>query len=177
LWSCGDPAGLDVTNQGTRTSKVREILASHGIVPTSTKSSNTPETRSEAIQTIGGYMRRLALDGQPAFRMHPRALVLSSAGAKSASFSVDGFEAGYEWDDRARYSQTRTLRLPKKDGYYDHFQNTAEYAVINYGPAAPTLLKQAQAVQRHAVNGPRDFDPADRGYAAAGARRTTRGGY
>jgi hypothetical protein len=120
FWDCGDPSGLDITNQGTRSSKVRDILAGFGIFPRSEVGSNRPETRTEAIQTIGGYMRRDALDGQPAFRLHPRAMVVSSAGAEPASFLVDGFEAGYVWDPKPRMSLTRTVRVPKKDGYFDH---------------------------------------------------------
>lgn len=175
-WSCGDPAGLDQSNQGTKTTKVREILAAHGVLPISVPNANQPEMRYQAIQTAGAFMRRFALDGQPAFRLHPRAAVLSKDGRTDASFLVDGFEAGYVWDDRRLVSAGNrgAIRVPKKDGYFDHGQNGVEYAVLSYGPATPTTSEQARRATRDAVNGPRDHDPADRGDAH---RRSSRGGY
>lgn len=177
-WSCGDPAGLDQSNQGTRTTKVRDILAAHGVLPVSVPNANQPEQRYQAIQTAGAFMRRVALDGQPAFRVSPRACVLSKAGRASASFLADGFEAGYVWDDRRLVSvgNRGAIRVPKKDGYYDHAQNGVEYATLSYGPASPTTRDEAASDRRASVRGPRDTDPADGGY---GARVSTarRGGY
>src|SRR5580765_638935 len=91
----GDPAGLDITNQGTQISAVRQVLAQHGVTPTALPAMNTPELRYDAIQTTGKYMTRDALDHQPAFRVNPRCMVLRKEGAEDASFVVDGFEAGY----------------------------------------------------------------------------------
>jgi len=178
VWSCGDPAGLDQTNQGARTSKVREILAEHGVVPISVPSANQPEVRYQATQSISARMRRIALDGQPAFRISPRAVVLSAKGRAAASFAVDGFEAGYVWDERriVAVGNRGQIRVPKKDGYYDHFFNTEEYAEISYGPASPSASQDARSVRESDRRGPRDSDPADRGYGPT-VRRTSRGGY
>lgn len=170
FWDCGDPSGLDITNDGTRQSKIRDILSGFGIFPRSTAQSNRPETRTEAIQTVSGYMRRDALDGEPAFRIHPRAMVVSSAGMEPASFTVDGFEAGYVWDPKPRMSLTRTVRVPKKDGYWDHYQNSVEYCVVNFSPATPREKVTA-------ASNARDVDPADNGYQPARRGGTGRGGY
>jgi hypothetical protein len=158
--STGDPAGLDVTNQGTRISKVREVLASHGVTPTAIASMNTPEMRYDAIQATGGYMRRMALDGEPAFRLHPRCVVLTADGAEDASFTVDGYEGGYVWSDVVLRGR-QTFRVPKKDGYYDHFQNTNEYGVLMHGPGLVTQEGLARVERREERRRQQDRDPAD----------------
>ena len=119
FWSIGDPAGLDMTNQGTTVSKIREILADHGVFPTSQSNANQPAMRTQAIQTISRIMRRTTMNGTPAFQMNPRAIVVNKDGEQARSFLADGFEAGYVWDERRIVAQAQ-LRMPKKDGYFDH---------------------------------------------------------
>lgn len=148
IHSTGDPAGLDITNQGVEVSKVRDVLAQHKVHPISDermKSANRPEVRYQAQQVIGQYMRRFALDGKPAFLIHPRAVILKASGPMHTPFAADGYEAGYVWDGRARVGMSANLRLAKKDGYYDHYQNTEEYAAIAFAPAQPTQQTQKKA--------------------------------
>jgi len=83
---------------------------------------NRPEKREWCIQQISGYMSR-NVRGRPAFLIHPRCAIL-----------VDGLEAGYVFDDRKMINAAfPNIRRAKKDGYYDHLQNTIEYATLNYG--------------------------------------------
>lgn len=147
--STGDPAGLDISNQGTQTTKVRDILAEHGVAPTSISSANRPEVRFQATQAISAYMRRFALDGRPAFLVSPRAIEVDSKGvARPASFHLDGFEAGYVWDTRAVIGLSANIRRPRKDGYYDHFQNTAEYVALEAVPGAQPTQEDADRAAR-----------------------------
>jgi hypothetical protein len=177
VWSVGDPAGLDVSNQGTETTKVRDILTAHGIQAISQSHANRPEVRYQAIQSIGGMMRRLALDGQPAFLVNPRAVVVDRAGAKSATFVVDGFEAGYVWDTRAVVGASGTIRRPKKDGYYDHAQNASEYVALAYVGAHPSVHDSVKLQKRELRRAQVDDDPDDRPRRGLRVGAVGRGGY
>jgi len=161
IQTTGDPAGLDITNQGTQISAVRQVLAQHGVTPNAGTSFNAPEMRYQAIQSTGSYMTKTALDHLPAFRLNPRCVVLTQGGAEEASFTVDGYEAGYVWSDLMLRGR-QTFRVPKKDGYYDHYQNTQEYAMLMHGPAPVTQETLRRAEVREARARQRDRDPADR---------------
>jgi len=134
LLVCCDPSGADRQGQGTRRRAV-DVLNGHlrGVYgPTIgarfVQGSNQPEKRQFAIQQISGYLGRL-VQGRPAMLFHPRAEIL-----------IDGLEAGYVYDDRAFTNQRLpNFRRPKKDGYYDHLQNTLEYVALNFGafPVGP----------------------------------------
>jgi hypothetical protein len=181
VWSVGDPAGLDVSNQGTVTTKVRDILAMHGVHPISQSHANRPEVRYQAIQTIGGLMRRLALDGRPSLLCVPdRQVIVSQDGAKETPFLTDGFEAGYVWDTRQLVGVSAQIRRPKKDGTYDHSQNATEYIALAFGgEAQPTQADVAKIARREQRRAQVDYDPDD---PPRGRRRVTvgisgRGGY
>jgi hypothetical protein len=161
IYTTGDPAGLDITNQGVSVSKVRDILAEHGVHPIVDErmlSANRPEIRYQAIQNQSQQMRRFAFDGKPAFLIHPRAVVLTAKGPQWTTFAVDGYEAGYVWDTRAVIGMAAGIRRPKKDGYYDHYQNTEEYATIAFAPAQPTQQSQKKAERAAIRRAQRDDD-------------------
>lgn len=123
---CCDPAGAQ--GQGARFTSVA-VLNEHlrsvygpNIGAQYKTNSNRPEKREWCIQQISGYMTRL-VRGRPALIIHPR-----------CELTIDGFEAGYVYDDRV-FTQAAlpNIRRPKKDGTYDHLQNTVEYYMINFG--------------------------------------------
>lgn len=128
---CCDPAGANYAGQGIRTTGV-DVLNQHlrmtfgaSCAAQFVTKANTPAVREWCLQQIAGYMGRL-IQGRPALMVHPRAEVL-----------IDGFEAGYVYDDRRTVNaQLPNVRKAKKDGYYDHEQNTVEYAVLTYGNRA-----------------------------------------
>jgi hypothetical protein len=56
-------------------------------------------------------------------------------------FLADGYEAGYVWDEHLVSVNNKQVRKPKKDGWYEHGQNCAEYLELNFGMAAPKVKK------------------------------------
>jgi hypothetical protein len=125
---CCDPAGADKQGHGIRQTAVdvlnAHLRANYGpdmgarFVP----GSNQPAKREYCIQQISTHMGRL-IQGRPAMILHPR-----------CEITIDGCEAGYVYDDRVfTQAQLPNIRRPKKDGYYDHLQNTLEYFMLNYG--------------------------------------------
>lgn len=155
LHVCCDPAGAQ--GQGARHTCV-EVLNQHlrhvygpGIGTRYQTNSNRPEQRSWAIQQTSSHMTRL-LRGRPALVIHPRCEIL-----------IDGFEAGYIFNDRSSLlgsSRLPNYRPPKKDGYYDHLQNTVEYAMLNFG-AAPMSSAPPESQQRRRHPLQTDTDDAD----------------
>ena len=150
---CCDPAGAQ--GQGVRHTSV-EVLNAHlrdvygpEIGAQYKTNSNRPEQRGWAIQQVSSYLTRL-LQGRPALIVHPRCTTL-----------VDGFEAGYIYDDRAVLAGSRlpNYRRPKKDGYYDHLQNTVEYFMLNFGNSTLDLDFAITGLQGHLLRP--DFDEAD----------------
>lgn len=123
IWTCCDPSGADKGTQGMRYTPV-DVLRDAGIFPRWVDASNTPPRRDYAIQALARLMLRLTKEG-PSFQLHQRCAILA-----------DGFEAGYVWADRSRqHSLYPNIRVPLKDGYYDHLQNTMEYLILNFAPA------------------------------------------
>jgi hypothetical protein len=150
VWSCCDPAGADHNSQGLRFSAI-DVLRDFGVYPRFVKGSNTLSRRDYAIQQIARYMLRLTKQG-PAFLIHPRCTTL-----------IDGFEAGYVYDDRHTALQTTpNIRRPKKDGYYDHLQNTAEYTMLNFLSGAAVTIGTAAEQRRQLRAAQRDVDPYER---------------
>lgn len=164
---CCDPAGDNTQGHGIRTTAV-QILNQHlrltyggTIAAYSRADANRPEKREWAIQQIAGCMGRL-VQGRPALVVHPRCDLI-----------IDGFEAGYVYDDRAVLSSARlpNLRKPKKDGTYDHLQNTCEYVWLTYGPRSLENPADPEAKAR-LKNRQDDVDDDDLPYA-----RSNRAGY
>jgi hypothetical protein len=176
VWSTGDPAGLMASNQGL-SSTVSQILSEQGVALKRIDGANQPEIRYQAIQAISQYMRRTALDGNPAFRIHPRAAVVSADGVKHLPFLVDGFEAGYVWDTRQIIGTKAGVRRPKKDGYYDHGQNCCEYVQIGFGVSQPTQTSVKLNERRALRHAQRDEDVYDRRVRIQTTRTSGRGGY
>lgn len=152
IGSCCDPAGTHANSQGTKLTGVQALADALGYKPRSVANSNSPETRSYAIQTLAAYMRRRALKGGEAFQIDPtRWRVIGQQSARTDPFLPDGFEAGYVWDDRiVRTAGGKTIPMPKKDKYYEHGQNDCEYLIVNFGPAMPTQADE-QKIEREVL--------------------------
>jgi hypothetical protein len=114
------------------------------------ENSNTAPTRYLAIQTIGGYMLRTAVDGSPAFLMAPKCIELVWQGEtlieQESDVLATAFEAGYIWDDKAPSDAHPNVRKPKKRTRYDDLMNAGEYIAIGERiPLAPTVSALANA--------------------------------
>lgn len=142
VWCC-DPAGTVDTSHGTRGAS--QTLRSKGIVPVSQKDANSPAIRLAAIERLAAQMRKRAADRQEALLISnsDRWLRISEQGQTIDRFLADGFEAGYVWDEHLVSVGNKQVRKPKKDGWFEHGQNCAEYLEVNFGakpaPKAETL--------------------------------------
>lgn len=166
---CCDPAGADKQGHGIRQTAV-DVLNAHlrqlygpRVTAQFTTGSNSPTKREYCLQQISGAMTRL-VKGRPMLLCHPRCEVL-----------IDGFSGGYVYDDRV-YSMAAlpNVRRPKKDGYYEHLQNCAEYTWLNYGASSPLSTAPMDLSPRERLRrAQRDVDP----YDAPSKRRVSRAGY
>ncbi|MCR4339549.1 MAG: hypothetical protein NUW01_06645 [Gemmatimonadaceae bacterium] len=166
---CCDPAGADKQGHGIRQTAV-DVLNQHlrmlygaNVGARFAVGSNRPERREFAIQQISGFLSRL-IQGRPALAVHPRCEML-----------IDGFEAGYVYDERA-YSASAfpNIRRPKKDGTYDHLQNTTEYAYLNYG-GSPLQSADERTIQDRVRRA--QMDPDEFTWGSPRRRMTSRAGY
>lgn len=156
IWGVGDPSALVSNNQGVQTTKVADILAGHQVHLQSQAHANTLEAQFGAIQAMGRYMRRMAMDGHPALAVNPRAVLVSVEQGvvrhQPMAFVADGFEAGFVWSDRAIPGLKAGMRQAKNDGLYDHAQRSINYLMIAHEPAQPTQASvkrtEAQALRR-----------------------------
>lgn len=150
VWSCCDPAGADRNSHGLRHSAI-DVLRDFGVFPRFIKGSNMLDKRDWSIQQIARYMLRLTPRG-PALQVHPRCATL-----------IDGFEAGYVYDPGIRQTtQTPNIRRPKKDGFYDHLQNTAEYTMLNFASGVPVAIGTSKDARRALRASQRDVDVEER---------------
>ena len=130
--------------------------------PESARDGNDAEVRYAAIQTIAGYMLRVATDGSPAFLMAPTCIGLERAvdGTVTESPShllATAFEAGYIWDTKAASEARPNIRKPKKGTRYDDLMNALEYPVIGEGiPLAPSVALLATAAATYQTAGARE---------------------
>lgn len=142
IWTCCDPSGADAGTHGMRQNAV-DILRDNEIFPRWVDGSNSPPQRDFAIQAAARLMLRLTKGG-PAFLVHPRCQILT-----------DGFEAGYVYAERARqHSLYPNIRVPLKDGYYDHLQNTLEYMILNFALPLDITDNPLEALERPLMGGP-----------------------
>jgi hypothetical protein len=137
-----------------------DVLTDLGIHVRVLMASNDPVRRDFAIQQWAKAMMTWTKQG-PAFQVDP-----------SCTTFIDGCEAGYVWEVLKRTnSTTPNTRRPKKDGFYDHLQNCAEYLMLNFGGVTlsdyQTRRKAARAL-RHTT--PSDHDPADAYVTPTGRR-------
>ncbi len=131
---CCDPAGAADTSHGT--SGAVKALRAKGIKPVYVPDSNSPAVRLAMVERMAAQMRKRAADRSEAFVVNvapERWLTISEQSTVHDHFLADGFEAGYVWDDHMVSVGNKQMRKPKKDGWYEHGQNCAEYLEANFG--------------------------------------------
>lgn len=130
---CCDPAGASDTSHGT--AGALSILRRKGLNPRYIPDSNSPAVRLACVERMAAQMRKRAADGSEAFVVSnaDRWLRISTQATVSDRFLADGFEAGYVWDEHVVSVANKPMRRPKKDGWYEHGQNCAEYLEANFG--------------------------------------------
>jgi hypothetical protein len=176
LTTC-DPAGSHDNSQGIAKNGV-EVLKDHGLAPVYDENANHPAIRGAMVERLAGYMRKRTPQGE-AFGVNTANWVLVSADTiRPWKFLTDGFEAGYVWDEHMVSVGSKQMRKPKKDGWYEHGQNCAEYLELKFGGKQQSI----EQVERHAARvanerlrrAQRDHDVADRYQRPVGQGR---GGY
>lgn len=179
---CGDPAGSHRNSQGVSVNAV-SALRDIGIGLNVQPDSNTNTVRAACVQTLQSYMlasvkrfvtdgtehyandlerrgpqlpARLATHAEPAFQLNPRFLMVSPRGEGLVPVILEALGAGYIWND-ARHSFSQTdgnLRMPKKDGFFEHPMNATEYIIHNFWQSvrmpAAALTRNYRAVQKEA---------------------------
>lgn len=130
---CCDPAGTSDTSHGTE-GAIR-ILRAKGIHPVSRPDANTPTVRLAAIERMAAQMRQRAADRSEKFLISDsdRWIRVSAHQSTIDRFYADGCEAGYVWSPHMVSVGNKQVRVPKKDGWYEHAQNCAEYLEITFG--------------------------------------------
>lgn len=141
LFATCDPAGANENAQGisgTPVSILRAWYAEHGeqdeqgetLSPRYQSDANHPERRYAANELAATYMRRM-VNGDECFKVDQERWVLSGMGEERFdNFFIDGLEAGYVLEDKARHSQKLgSFWVPKKDGWFEHPQNCFEYGL------------------------------------------------
>ncbi len=135
---CCDPAGAADTSHGTEGAV--KMLRAKGIKPVYVADSNSPAVRLAMVERMAAQMRKRAADRQEAFTVNSSDahwLRVSDTATVSDRFLARGFEAGYVWDEHLVSVANKPVRKPKKDGWYEHGQNCAEYLELNFGSGAP----------------------------------------
>ena len=140
---CCDPAGTVDTSHGTH--GAYKTLHAKGIHPVSQGDSNSPGMRLAAVERMAAQMRKRSADREEAFLVSnsDRWLRISESATIVDRFLADGFEAGYVWDEHLVSVHNKQVRKPKKDGWYEHGQNCAEYLELNFGMEPPKPKKPA----------------------------------
>lgn len=135
---CCDPAGAADTSHGT--AGAVKMLRDRGVRPVYVPDSNSPAIRLAMVERMAAQMRKRAADRSEAFVINndpERWLTISEQATVPDRFLADGFEAGYVWDEHLVSVANKPVRKPKKDGWYEHGQNCAEYLELNFGAAVP----------------------------------------
>ena len=134
---CCDPAGAADTSHGT--AGAVQTLREKGIRPVFVGDSNSPGVRLAMVERIAAQMRRRAADRSEALVVSDsdRWLRISEQSTVVDKFLCRGFEAGYVWDQHLVSVNNKQVRKPKKDGWYEHGQNCAEYLELNFGSGVP----------------------------------------
>jgi hypothetical protein len=131
---CCDPAGAADTSHGTE--GATKVLREKGMRPVHVPDSNSPAVRLAMIERMAAQMRKRSADRKEAFVVNSdpeRWLTISEQSTVQDRFLADGFEAGYVWDEHMVSVGNKQVRKPKKDGWYEHGQNCAEYLEVNFG--------------------------------------------
>jgi len=134
---CCDPAGAADTSHGTEGAVVS--LRKRGLKPVFVEGANSPAVRLAMVERIASLMRKRSADRQEALVVSnsERWLRVSEQATLVDRFLADGFEAGYVWDQHMVSVGSKQMRKPRKDGWYEHGQNVAEYFECNFGSAPP----------------------------------------
>ncbi len=135
---CCDPAGAADTSHGTEGAV--KILREKGFKPQYVADANSPAVRLAMVERMAAQMRKRAADRTECFAINSEPtqwLTISEQSTLSDRFLADGFEAGYVWDEHLVSVNNKPVRKPKKDGWYEHGQNCAEYLEVNFGSEAP----------------------------------------
>lgn len=137
VMECCDPAGAADTSHGTH--GAMKTLHAKGIHPRYIGDSNSPAVRLAMVERMASQMRKRAADRAEAFVVSKseRWLRISEQSTLIDRFLADGFEAGYVWDEHMVSVNNKQVRKPKKDGWYEHGQNCAEYLEANFGSGPP----------------------------------------
>jgi hypothetical protein len=131
---CCDPAGAADTSHGT--AGAIQTLRQKGIRPKFVLDANSPTIRLAMVERMAAQMRRRCADRSEAFAISndpEHWLTISEQSTTHDRFLADGFEAGYVWDEHLVSVANKPVRKPKKDGWYEHGQNCAEYLELNFG--------------------------------------------
>jgi hypothetical protein len=131
---CCDPAGMVDTSHGTHGAV--KTLREKGLKPVTMDSSNSPAVRLATVERIAAQMRKRAADRSESLVVNSdpeRWLRISADAVVPDRFLAAGFEAGYVWDVHMVSVNNKQVRKPKKDGWYEHGQNCAEYLEVNFG--------------------------------------------
>ena len=181
--TCCDPAGSHNNSQGLKQNGV-SVLLDYGFTPTWHDDSNSPAVRLAMIERIAAHMRRRTPQGEAFGIDNARWARVGLTTVTPDKFLANGCEAGYVWDQHEISVGSKSMRRPKKDGWYEHGQNCLEYLEHNFGGVQPTLeqaARHATAVHhREGLSVERDRDPYDAWRKANPRRRNQRmgrGGY
>lgn len=144
---CSDPAGAADTSHGTQ--GAIKTLRAQGIQPRYVADSNSPGIRGALIERIASQMRKRGADREEAVVVSnsERWLVISERSTVIDRFLADAFEAGYVWDEHMVSVGNKQVRKPKKDGWYEHGMNCAEYLEANFG-GMPKVKKEPPPMPR-----------------------------
>jgi hypothetical protein len=136
---CCDPAGAADTSHGTEGAV--KTLRVKGLHPVYVGDSNSPAVRLAMVERMAAQMRRRAADRSEAFLISSseRWLRISEQSTQVDRFYADGCEAGYVWDEHMVSVGNKQVRKPKKDGWFEHGQNCAEYLELNFGSEKPKV--------------------------------------
>ena len=146
IQTCCDPAGSHENSQGIRANGLM-LLKEAGFDAVFRENSNAPDVRAATIERIAAHMLRRSVLGDEAFSITAdpsRFLVIAVDGVREENVLADGCEAGYVWDPLPVSVGSKQVRRPKKDDWYDHFQNILEYLELNFGADRPTQEARAK---------------------------------
>jgi hypothetical protein len=131
--SCCDPAGA-TDAIGARHNAIK-ILQDHGIFPRWETDANRPDVRGAMIERMVGMMRQRTAHGERFQVNSTNWLRISKEAVVEYRFLANAFEAGYVWDVHMVSVGSKPMRKPKKDGWFEHGMNCAEYLELNFGSA------------------------------------------
>lgn len=133
---CGGADGNSINRQ-TNKSDV-DILESFGVTPVVSTTDKTLDSKYYRAEIVRQW---LTIDGndQPGLIVHPRCNVLT-----------EGFMGGYQYPKDMASGEH--YNVPRKDGYYDHLQDTVQYALINFADMGGLVLDPSSKPNKEVVS-------------------------